>query len=366
MRFYLERARPGDTPPFNEGEVFRIRIENTRYGVTVDFDERSTGFVWFFSFLIWFSQVKANYGDRLVILLDEPGLTLHGRAQGDLLRYFREQLVPNYQVIYTTHSPFMIDANNLLSARTVEDVVVDNSETGEIELLGTKVGSEVLSTDRDTLFPLQAALGYDITQTLFVGRFTLLVEGPSDLLYLKWFQRELKQRGRTTLDPRWTIAPVGGVEKISTFAALLGGQQLHMAALVDFASGAKGRVDQLRKTQLLRAGHVLTAEAYAEQAEADVEDIIGRETYIGLVNLAYSLTRKNLLPTSKPAAAPIRVVKEIEDHFRVLPPSVPEFDHYSPSVFLTEHVEEGRQLPGIEQALGRFENLFKDLNALLP
>ena len=50
------------------------------------------GLLWFLSFLIWFSQMKANYADKLIVLLDEPGLTLHGKAQQDLLRYIREKL----------------------------------------------------------------------------------------------------------------------------------------------------------------------------------------------------------------------------------------------------------------------------------
>jgi predicted ATPase len=119
----LDAARSGDAAPYNSGWIFRTRIDNRRHRADTSFDERSTGFVWFFSFLVWFNQLKQTYGNNLIILLDEPGLSLHARAQNDLLRYINEQLRPYYQVIYTTHSPFMIDADNLLSARTVEDVV---------------------------------------------------------------------------------------------------------------------------------------------------------------------------------------------------------------------------------------------------
>jgi len=150
--FHFDAARPEDPAPFNSGYIFRTRIWNNRHEVSVGFDERSSGFVWFFSFLVWFSQVKKNYAEKLVILLDEPGLSLHARAQADLLRYIKEKLLPEHQVLYTTHSPFMVDGENLLSARTVEDMTAPD-ET----VLGTKVGDEVLSTDADTVFPLQAA-----------------------------------------------------------------------------------------------------------------------------------------------------------------------------------------------------------------
>ena len=112
--FTLDAALSGDPPPFNQGRILHTRIYNTLHDVSVNFDERSRGFVWFFSFLVLFSQVKKNFGKNVIILLDEPGLSLHAKAQGDLLRYVEEQLTPDHQVIYTTHSPFMIDSTNLM------------------------------------------------------------------------------------------------------------------------------------------------------------------------------------------------------------------------------------------------------------
>ena len=358
------RADPGkaeDEPPYNAGFVFRTRIKNTRHKATVSFDERSTGFIWFFSFLIWFSQVKRHYGENLVILLDEPGLNLHAKAQSDLLRYFEEKLKPFHQLVYTTHSPFMIDPENITGARTVEDATGSKGE-----ILGTKVGDEVLSTDADTVFPLQAALGYEITQTLFVGKHTLLVEGPSDLLYLKWMSNELKALGKVSLDPRWTITPAGGIDKISSFMALFGGNKLDVAVLTDIFSGAKKKVEDLRKSKLLKSGRVFSADMYSGQADADIEDIIGRATYIALVNQAFGLKGADLIPAVAPAGAPLRAVKEVEAHFATLKPGSPNFDHFEPSAFLMEKGKEIKGgLPNLTEALERFEKLFKDLNAVL-
>lgn len=364
VQFRFDQARAGDPPPFNAGYVMRTRIENTRHASTTSFDDRSTGFVWFFSFLVWFGQVQKNYGNNLVILLDEPGLSLHAKAQADLLRYIEEQLAPAHQVIYTTHSPFMIDPSNLLRARTVEDVV-QKRDDGDEELLGTKVGDDVLSTDRDTVFPLQACLGYEITQTLFVGKHTLLVEGPSDLLYLKWFQHKLAGLGRLTLDRRWTIAPCGGIDKIAAFMSLFRGNNLHVAVLTDFKEGEKKKVRSLAESKLMLDGHVLTAAAYAGQPEADIEDIIGAETYLALVNAAYSLTGSDRLTPPAPSAPAQRILPIVESAFSKLPVGVPPFDHYRPSEFLAEQPTTS-DFAGIQAALSRFERLFTDLNSLLP
>lgn len=367
VQFRFDAAMSGDPPPYNTGYVVRTRIENTRHFVTVGFDDRSTGFVWFFSFLVWFSQARKNYGNNLVVLLDEPGLSLHAKAQSDLLRYIEERLAPRYQVIYTTHSPFMIDPKNFLRSRTVEDVFIEQKE-GEAppprEALGTKVGDKVLSTDRDTVFPLQAALGYEITQTLFIGEHNLLVEGPGELLYFEWFRRKLVSLGRIGLDRRWTVVPSGGIDKIPAFLSLFAGSKLHIAVFTDVAHGQKARIRDIRERRLLKDGHVLSADMYSGQAEADIEDVMGSETYCALVNRAYSLTGTDTLVAANLGAPPNRVVKAVENHFAVLGPQVREFDHFAPAEYLTQ---QGLSLvlAGLNLALDRFEQLFKDLNALL-
>lgn len=85
--FRYDMGKSGDEPPFNTGYIFSTRIENTRHDSTVSFDDRSAGFVWFFSFLVWFNKLQKENKD-LFVLLDEPGLTLHAKAQADLLRFF--------------------------------------------------------------------------------------------------------------------------------------------------------------------------------------------------------------------------------------------------------------------------------------
>jgi energy-coupling factor transporter ATP-binding protein EcfA2 len=75
--------------PLNQGTNLHVRIRNDRHRVTVPFDQRSRGFVWFFSFLAYFSSLEREKADRrapLILLLDEPGLNLHAKAQEDFLR----------------------------------------------------------------------------------------------------------------------------------------------------------------------------------------------------------------------------------------------------------------------------------------
>ncbi|HEY5026240.1 MAG TPA: AAA family ATPase [Acidimicrobiales bacterium] len=361
VEFAFDQARAGDPPPYDRGYVFRTRIRNRRHGVSVSFDERSTGFVWFFSFLIWFSQMQSEHGEDLILLLDEPGLSLHGTAQADLLRYIREKLVPKCQVVYSTHSPFMVGTSHLRSVRTVEDTT---TSTGEI--LGTVVGDDVLSTDPETLFPLRAALGYDMTQGMFVGDHCLLVEAPSDLLYLSWASAELCARGRTTLDSRWTITPCGEIRKVGSFLNLFGAHQGHVAVFTNHAPGERGTVRSLREAGLLQDGMVLTADMFVlGQDEAETEDVVGRGLYTELVNKAFALPPTQWMSPSRSDDAPVRVVREVEDHFKTLPPKAPKFDRLVPAAYLIQHKGEFGADPQLDSVLDRFARLFDTLNGSL-
>lgn len=365
VQLSIEQGRPGDPSPFNAGDVIHARIYNSLHEMTVPFDERSAGFTWFFSFLVKFSQVKQHHGN-LIILLDEPGLNLHAKAQSDLLRYIREKLEPHHQVIYTTHSPFMVPANDLASVRTVEDVVIRKPDD-EIDIRGTKVGDQVLSTDKDTLFPLQNALGYEMTQSLFVGPNTLLVEGPSDILYLQIMSNALVSMKRTGLSAKWTMCPVGGVDKVASFVALFGGNKLNVVVLTDYASGQKKKVEELKKNVLIRDGsRVLLATDFVELPEADVEDMFGRKLYLRLVDTACSIPKGKSLEKALGADAATRVVKDVVAHFNVKPELGDEFNHFKPAQWLllnpgwiTDNKDE------LVDALARFEVLFMKVNGFL-
>jgi predicted ATPase len=167
--------------------ILDIRVRNDRARVSLPLRNRSKGFNWFFSFLVWFKKIQEDKNSSYVLLLDEPGLNLHASAQADLLEFI-EDLSKDYQILYTTHSPFMIDATKLPRIRTVV-------ETKD----GSKVSDSIQEKDPNTLFPLQAALGYNIAQNLFISKNNLLVEGASDLLYLQVISSLLSSAGREGL-----------------------------------------------------------------------------------------------------------------------------------------------------------------------
>jgi predicted ATPase len=368
VQFEVADGRPNDSAPLNSGRVMHARVWNDIHKMSVPFDDRSAGFIWFFSFLVVFSQAEKDYGNA-VILLDEPGLNLHATAQADLLRYIREKLLPNHQVIYTTHSPFMVPADDLASVRTVEDVLREG-KFGRAESLGTKVNEDVLSTDRETLFPLQGALGYEITQSLFVGEHTLLVEGPSEILYFQAMTSALERRYRKGLDRRWTPCPSNGVDKVNAFLSLFGGNKLHCAVLLDLAAGQKSKVQKVRELEnsLLRKGHVFTVAEFLGTAEADIEDLFHPDLYAQMVNGAYALEGERALTGDQLRTAEgTRLVQKAERLVNaVLPPDEKEMSHYAPALWLIQHPGAlADDLPEVMETLNNFEKVFEAFNRLI-
>jgi len=362
----IEQARTGDPAPLSSGTVARARIDNSLHRVDTPFSERSAGFVWFFSFLVKFAQVK-NDASPVVLLLDEPGLTLHGKAQADLLRFFTEKLAPHHQIIYSTHSPFMVPADNLASVRIVQDQV---EMKGQRRVpLGTKVRDDVLTRDPDTLFPLQGALGYEISQSLFVGKNTMLVEGPGDILYIQALSDALRRRGRLGLDVRWTMCPAGGIDKISPFVALFAGNALHVAVLSDQAAGDKRKVEDMKRSAILKAGHYYTMADFMERAEADIEDMFDAEVFAAILNSCYALDAPIELTAEKLKAADTsteRLLKQAEAAFRVMPEPTPMLDHFTPAAWLIRNpkVLDGKSA-AIGRTLDRAEKVFATFNQLL-
>jgi energy-coupling factor transporter ATP-binding protein EcfA2 len=327
---------PGGEP----GPFLDIRIRDQRHRVTMNFGERSEGFVWFFSFVAALSEVQET--DQLIVLLDEPGLGLHAAAQADLLRYIGERLASWHQVVYTTHSPFMVDAAAPRRLRAVED----------IDEQGTKVREPAAAVHPDTLVPLRAALAGRVAAELDLGPDTLLVPSPADLVYLETMSAYLREAGRGGLQSRWRLLPAGGLHAIPALAAMLGAP-LRAAVLLG-RGGGHPEVTELVSDGLLLPERLVPLTEITGSAEAGVEDLFGEAFYLEL--LAWSglpAPRAGELPTSG------ALVKRIECALGH------PIDRYQPARFLL--LNQARLLPALGRAtVNRFARLFEILNQLEP
>jgi predicted ATP-dependent endonuclease of OLD family len=269
---------------------------------------------------------------------------LHAKAQADFLRFIEERLTKRCQVVYTTHSPFMVQPSRLDRARLVED---RGKETGSV------VTSDVLTRDRDTLFPLQGALGYDLVQHLFVAENNLVVEGTSDYAYLKIVSDFLASKSRGRLDPKWSIIPVGGADLIPTFVALLG-SHLKLTVLVDSRKEGHQKLERMSRDGYLEKQRIILLGDVLGRKTADIEDLFEEDEYLGLYNKAFGRTVKPKdLKGSDPIVMRIARMEGVE-----------RFDHGRPAdVLLREREAVLTKLS--EGTLKRFEDLFKRVNSTL-
>lgn len=324
-------------------DELKVRIWDNRHSLSLPFDRHSAGFQWFFSFLAAFSEYEFHE-PPVVILLDEPAVGLHAKAQADFLRFIEERLTKRSQVIYTTHSPFMVQPGHLERVRMVED-------HGKEE--GSTLSSDVMTRDADTLFPLQGALGYDLVQHLFVAENNVVVEGTSDYAYLKLISDYLATNGRTSLDSKWSIVPVGGADLIPTFVALLG-NHLKVTVLVDSRKEGNQRLDRMAKDGYLEKRRIILVGDVLGRKTGDIEDLFEVDEYLALYNKAFS---KSLKATDLQGNDPI--VTRIARH-----KGLDRFDHGRPAdVLLREREAILKTLS--EETLKRFEDLFTRINKTL-
>ena len=286
-----------------DADHFDIIVKDKDSNALVPLDERSRGVRWYFSFFVTFAaDTQGGAMGDAILLLDEPGLFLHATAQEALLAFFKT--LPN-QIIYTTHSPFMIEPSDLNSVRTVN---LDRKT-------GTTASADPTG-DANTLFPLQAALGYNLTQTLFVGSDNVVVEGVTDYWYITAASEFLKDGG-AGLAENVVLTPSGGAGKVGYMVALLTAQSLNVVVVLDSdGAGDVAARDMLtskliRDTSIVRVGSALSA-----TSEADIEDLLEPAVFEDLVREAY---QKELKGKSLALNANVpRIVRRFEEGFATL------------------------------------------------
>jgi predicted ATPase len=363
LRFDVRAARPQDPAGMTSGTNIWGDVYDSKHYVTTELGTRSRGFVWFFSFLAWYGDVLRE-DKNVILLLDEPGLSLHAKAQGDLLRYFDAEV--QHQLLYTTHSPFMVDPARFDRVRIVQDLSIDTDEELPPETQGTKVIDDVLEATEDSLFPLQGALGYEIHQTLFVGPNNLVIEGVSDLLHLDAMRAVAEGRGRVGLHRKWTLTPVGGSDKVPTFVALIGGKKgLNVAVLVDYQKKDKQTIENLYKKKLLQKKKVLTYADFTGTVEADVEDMFEPDFYLRLVNEAFASDLSAPITMALLDKNLPRITAKLEKYFEANPlKGKATWNHTRPARYLLTNLSK-LESDISDATIGRFETAFKKLNELL-
>ena len=253
-----------------DGQYLKVVIQD-ELGVQIEVDQRSAGFQWLVSFFVVFFAEAEDAHANSILLLDEPGLSLHGLKQRDF-RQTISRLAEGNQTLYTTHSPFLVGPDELDLVRVVE--MTDRDK-------GTKVHTSVTASDPAALLPLQEALGYDLAQSLFAQQRNLVLEGLTDYWYVEATAALLKAAGQEVLNDKISLVPASSAGKVVYFATILHANNLKVAALLDSdaAGDAAAQVDTLVHT-LGNKNILRTADAYTGAVNhPEIEDLL-RDTLI--------------------------------------------------------------------------------------
>ena len=311
---------------FNAGVVsFVVTSED---GEALMLSERSNGLRWY---LETFIDAQANdiAGRNVIYLLDEPGASLHVNAQRELLSLFQHLSEKGNQVVYTTHSPYMLD----LQTDGVHRIraVVKNSE-GYTYIYKTAYDARISpDSQQDTLAPIINAIGMNLNDTFGPAKdkLNIVTEGMSDYIYLCTMAKVL---GIDT--ERYAILPSVGASNCINICSILHGWGCRYIALFDYdTDGVKTGGEYLRKDMMFeyKAQYCYLADVSQEDVEKKtykdspymIEDVVTREEisrYCSETNTSSTIGKTLMakLMSNAIESGGYQVGKECESNFAAL------------------------------------------------
>lgn len=223
---------------WSQDAEFRLRVSlrdfdlvftvQDRTGQEYSFGERSSGMSYFLSYFVQY--LSFQWEDRQqILMMDEPDAKLSMQGQQDLLGLFKDFADPEdqgarkpVQVLYVTHSPFLIDKNHSERIRVLQKG--DGDE-------GTRVVDNV---GKNHYEPLRSALGAYVAETAFISNCNLMLEGQADQVLLAGISSIARRHGttETTLDlNQLTLVPAGGAQQVPYMVYLARGRDVDKPAV---------------------------------------------------------------------------------------------------------------------------------------
>jgi predicted ATP-dependent endonuclease of OLD family len=305
---------------YKQDESINVRIQTIRGNklsliirdstkLSFAIDERSPGFRYYFSFLInkLYSKLK-NSDRKTILLLDEPGNSLHPNGAKDLLISFNE-IAENSKLIYTTHNPF-------LTIRNCVDSLIFVSKTPKD---GTIINHKSFMNKYQIL---RKELGILLNDSFLLGDINLIVEGNTEKLAFHRLFQSAKYRNLEWLN----IYNAGGVTNISQAINYLGENNLDLAGIA-FIDSDKEAKDEKKKKGFINAMKskkwfsIEVNDVFEDTNERTFEDLFPQELYINAFNeycnsivnigifdqkyINYEFTQNQETP----------IIRKLEDHF---------------------------------------------------
>jgi predicted ATPase len=235
--------------------------------------QRSKGLRWFLSFYLQLRASEVTKRRRL-FLLDEPGANLHETAQSDVLKLINKISPSLDGLIYTTHSPHLVEPNQLHRILTVERAT-DSDESPSII---KSVLRDASSCSSETLSPIYTRMGVDFwRQTVIQRTNNVLLEEPSGFFYLRAFWL------LTNKTTHVSFIPCTGVNNIPQLAYMFAGWGLGFCVAVDDENSGRGVYNELKGKLFGGDDELAKKRLYKFKDCAGIEDIFSISDFQKLV-----------------------------------------------------------------------------------
>ncbi|MCW1907915.1 MAG: AAA family ATPase [Candidatus Saccharibacteria bacterium] len=236
-------------------------------------DQRSDGMRWYISFYLQLRAYSQNGERPQVIVMDEPGQFLHASAQEDLLKLFEAEANENVNIIYTTHSPFMVGQgdkiNRIIAAQRSPHKKNDGYSHTEI-----MSGFELGAASRNTLFPLMAHMGMRLSDQEVIKRENnLITEEISATYYIKAF---LLLNGK---DIDVNIIASTGADNVPQLCYEFLGWGLKFSVLLDGDKKGEKVRNNLKRDLFLDDDEIANKNVYRMRGHNGIEDIFTQKDF---------------------------------------------------------------------------------------
>jgi len=284
-----------------DGDDLALSVSDEINPWKIPFGERSRGFQWFFSFYLTFLVEAGKAHQGAILLLDEPGLHLHLARQLKLLKFFQD-LAKENQILYSSHSPFMIDPDHVDNIRTVYKVELpDEPPPAGLPARMVKKKekkpkySQVSQTsepegDHDTILPMQYAGAYLLSQTLFLGKRTLIVEGITDYWILKTLSNFLEDKKAECFHADTIVIWAGGTKNLMPLASIMSAREQvgpnRIAVLLDSDKTGTDKAHKLVEMLAHGTDSVLLMGKLLNKNNAEIEDMLEVSELVAAVKAA--------------------------------------------------------------------------------
>ena len=224
-------------------------------------EQRSKGFQWFLSFYIKLNAESNK--NTSIILVDAPGLYLHAKAQEDVLHLLEKlSKADETSVIFTTHSPYLIDVDNLNRVLLVE----------KDDRTGTHIVKCHKGAKQDTLTPIITKMGFNISKANLIKEKNILLEGISDYYYLQAFKKILEY---DDILKNVSMIPSVGASQLPQLAALCVGWGLKYVALFDKDTEGIRNAEIVRKN----LGEFASVSHICDEEDCAIEDLFSENDF---------------------------------------------------------------------------------------